>query len=189
MTSSKDVEASSSQHKSKKQKTQRQGYIYDGQNRITMWPEEQIRHYISVSTRHLILSVLEQYTTDLSRIESEWVYITTHTPDHLKSKLPKQLKLSVNGYQYLTRKMTQITLHEPNINTREQYDFANASFIYDSNPKQPVFIASQSPMPSTITQFWKMVWEWNVSTIVMLSVVREKGDVKGCRYDKKQVYF
>ncbi|KAL5256392.1 hypothetical protein ACHWQZ_G011577 [Mnemiopsis leidyi] len=185
MTSSKDGEPSSL-HKSKKQKTLRQGYIYDGQNRITTWPEEQIRHYISVSTRHLILSVLEQYTADLSRIESEWTYITTHTPDHLKSKLPKQLKLSVNGYQYLTRKMTQITLHEPNLNTREQYDFANASFIYDSNPKQPVFIASQSPMPSTITQFWKMVWEWNVSTIVMLSVVREKGDVKGCRYWPKE---
>ena len=179
MNGSKD-EATSSQHKSKKQKT-RQGYIYDGSNRVTDWPEERINQQISVSTRHLILSVLEQYTVDVSRLENEWNYILKHTPDYLNSKLPKQLKLSVNGYQYLTRKMSQITLHEPKVNSREHYDFANASFLYDHNPKQAVFIASQSPMPSTITQFWKMVWDCNVSTIVMLSVVREKGDVKGCR--------
>lgn len=182
MEKSNDGESSVSLHKAKKQKTQRQGYIYDGRNRITTWPEDKIRQSIPVSTRHLILSVLEQYSIDLSRIEKEWTYITTNTPDYLTSKLPKQLKLSVNGYQYLTRKMTQITLHEPKINSRESYDFANASFIYDSNPKQPIFIASQSPMPSTITQFWKMVWDSNVSTIVMLSVVKEKGDVKGCRF-------
>ena len=148
---------------------------------MTTWPEERIRQCISFSTRHLLLTSLEQYTTDPSRIESEWTYIISHTPHSLNSTLPKQLKLSVNGYQYLTRKMTQITLHEPKLNSREVYDFANASFIYDSNPKEPVFVASQSPMPSTITQFWKMVWECNVSTIVMLSVIRDKGDVKGCR--------
>lgn len=175
-------DAGTSQHRSKKQKI-RQGYIYDGSNRVTAWPEERISQHISVSTRHLILSVLEQYTVDVSRLENEWNYILKHTPDYLNSKLPKQLKLSVNGYQYLTRKMSQITLHEPKINSREHYDFANASFLFDHNPKQPVFIASQSPMPSTINQFWKMVWECNVSTIVMLSVVREKGDVKGCRYE------
>ena len=64
---------------------------------------------------------------------------------------------------------------------KDAYDSSNASFIYDSNPKEAVFIASQSPMPSTITQFWRMIWENKVSTIVMLAVIKDKGDVKGCR--------
>ena len=166
----------------KKQKVQRQGHIYDGQNRLTMWPEERIRQCISVSTRHLLLSLMEQYTTDTKRIDTEWSYITSHTQMGSTTKLPKQLKLSVNGYQYLTRKLATLTLHEPSRNhSKDVYDSSNASFIYDSNPKEAVFIASQSPMPSTIAQFWRMVWENKVSTIVMLAVIKDKGDVKGCR--------
>eukprot|EP00116_Pleurobrachia_bachei_P003657 sb/3463919/ len=176
------------EHQSKKQKVvQRQGHIYDGQNRLTMWPEEKIRQCISVSTRHLLLSLMEQYTTDTTRIDTEWAYITSHSQLSSNSKLPKQLKLSVNGYQYLTRKLATLTLHEPVRNSsKDAYDSSNASFIYDSNPKEAVFIASQSPMPSTITQFWRMIWENKVSTIVMLAVIKDKGDVKGCRYWPKE---
>lgn len=179
MQDTKDVDSASDSPQPKK--VCRQGYIYDGQNRTAKWPEERISQSISVKTRHVILTFMEQYTKDVSRIDKEWTYICNYTPDYL-NKLPKQLKISVNGYQYLTKKMTQITLHDPKLNKRENYDYSNASFIYDSNPKQPVFIASQSPMPSTINQFWRMIWDSDVTTIVMLSINKDKGDVKGCRY-------
>lgn len=37
--------------------------------------------------------------------------------------------------------------------------YINASAVHDSDPKQAAYIATQSPLPSTITDFWQMVWE------------------------------
>jgi protein tyrosine phosphatase len=36
------------------------------------------------------------------------------------------------------------------------------------------YIATQSPLPTTTEDFWNMVWEQEVSTIIMLSQAEEK---------------
>ncbi|KAJ0171133.1 hypothetical protein K1T71_013332 [Dendrolimus kikuchii] len=61
---------------------------------------------------------------------------------------------------------------------RDYSTYINASFIeaYDNSEG---FIITQDPMPNTITDFWRMVSEHNVSTIVMLS---EMGESKCPRY-------
>ncbi|KAG7296940.1 hypothetical protein JYU34_019837 [Plutella xylostella] len=58
--------------------------------------------------------------------------------------------------------------------------YINASFIeaYDNSEG---FIITQDPLPNTITDFWRMVSEHSVSTIVMLSEIGE-GDRKCPRY-------
>ena len=44
------------------------------------------------------------------------------------------------------------------------------------------YIATQGPLPSTVADFWQLVWEKDVSHIVMLTAEAEKDVVKCHRY-------
>ncbi|CAC5379501.1 PTPRG [Mytilus coruscus] len=54
--------------------------------------------------------------------------------------------------------------------------FINANYI-PGYKSQRQYIASQGPIPSTIDDFWRMVWEQSVSIIVMLTLAKEDGRV------------
>ncbi|XP_040589992.1 receptor-type tyrosine-protein phosphatase H [Mesocricetus auratus] len=56
-------------------------------------------------------------------------------------------------------------------------DYINASFIPGLwSPKE--FIATQGPLPHTVGDFWRMVWEQQSRTLVMLTNCMESGRVK-----------
>ena len=58
----------------------------------------------------------------------------------------------------------------------EGSDYINANYV-DGYMQRRAFIATQAPIPDTIPDFWRMVWEQESSTIVMLSNVEESGKV------------
>ncbi|XP_035273586.1 receptor-type tyrosine-protein phosphatase eta-like isoform X4 [Anguilla anguilla] len=72
-----------------------------------------------------------------------------------------RVKLSVNG-----------TPHD---------DYINANYMPGYNSRKE-FIAAQGPLPSTLNEFWRMIWEKNVHTVVMLTRCNEQGRVKCEQY-------
>lgn len=48
---------------------------------------------------------------------------------------------------------------------------------YDGQEK--VYIATQGPMPNTVSDFWEMVWQEEASLIIMLTQLQEGKEV-GC---------
>uniref|UniRef100_A0A8C1SQG1 protein-tyrosine-phosphatase n=1 Tax=Cyprinus carpio TaxID=7962 RepID=A0A8C1SQG1_CYPCA len=73
--------------------------------------------------------------------------------------------------------ITRVVLQE------EGDDYINASHV-KNEPAGCVlrYIAAQGPLPHTCTHFWRSVWEQNVSVIVMLTTLTERGRTKCHQY-------
>uniref|UniRef100_A0A8C2I8A5 protein-tyrosine-phosphatase n=1 Tax=Cyprinus carpio TaxID=7962 RepID=A0A8C2I8A5_CYPCA len=73
--------------------------------------------------------------------------------------------------------ITRVVLQE------EGDDYINASHV-KTEPAGCVlrYIAAQGPLPHTCTHFWRSVWEQNVSVIVMLTTLTERGRTKCHQY-------
>ena len=54
------------------------------------------------------------------------------------------------------------------------------------NPRE--YIACQGPLPTTINDHWQMIWEQNVTIIVMLTGLIERGTVSVC-FDNRSSRF
>ncbi|EGD81142.1 LOW QUALITY PROTEIN: hypothetical protein PTSG_13149 [Salpingoeca rosetta] len=60
-------------------------------------------------------------------------------------------------------------------------DYINASFI-DGFKQKGAFIATQGPLENTLADFWRMVWEQGVHSVVMMTHLEENGRVKSEQY-------
>ncbi|EDL42204.1 mCG113486, partial [Mus musculus] len=60
------------------------------------------------------------------------------------------------------------------VQTHSTDDYINANYMPGYHSKKD-FIATQGPLPNTLKDFWRMVWEKNVYAIVMLTKCVEQG--------------
>ncbi|XP_054159607.1 protein kinase 4-like [Oppia nitens] len=57
-------------------------------------------------------------------------------------------------------------------------DYMNANYVKGASGSPRAYIASQGPLPNTLVDFWRMMWESDVSVIVMACNEREGGKYK-----------
>uniref|UniRef100_A0A8C3PH51 Receptor-type tyrosine-protein phosphatase eta n=1 Tax=Calidris pygmaea TaxID=425635 RepID=A0A8C3PH51_9CHAR len=74
--------------------------------------------------------------------------------------------------------ISRVKLSEQNCATA---DYINANYMPGYNSKK-AFIAAQGPLPNTIDDFWRMIWEKNIYSIVMLTKCVEQARTKCEQY-------
>ncbi|ROL47774.1 Tyrosine-protein phosphatase non-receptor type 3 [Anabarilius grahami] len=96
----------------------------------------------------------------------------------LMSSAKQSENMDKNRYKdVLPYDITRVVLQE------EGDDYINASLV-KTEPAGCVlrYIAAQGPLPNTCTHFWRSVWEQDVSVIIMLTTLTERGRTKCHQY-------
>ncbi|XP_053323030.1 receptor-type tyrosine-protein phosphatase N2 [Spea bombifrons] len=143
------------------------------------WSEEPVQSNMDISTGHMILSYMEDHLKNKNRLEKEWEALCAYQAEpnstliaHKEANIMKNRSMDVVTYDH-----NRIILKAEN--SHDNSDYINASPIMDHDPRNPAYIATQGPLPSTVADFWQMVWENGCVVIVMLTSLAENG-VKQC---------
>ncbi|XP_046707433.1 LOW QUALITY PROTEIN: receptor-type tyrosine-protein phosphatase N2 [Silurus meridionalis] len=143
------------------------------------WSEEPAHSNMDISTGHMILAYMEDHLQNQDRLEKEWEALCGYQAEPAacsaaqdKNNAKKNRPNSVLAYDH-----SRVTLKAENNQSRS--DYINASLIMDHDPRNPAYISAQSPLSSTVPDFWQMVWESGCVVIVMLTPLSENG-IKQC---------
>jgi len=102
---------------------------------------------------------------------------TKEIPDSEYSVANEKDNFLKNRYQnILPPNHSRVVLTDPGLN------YINASFLPDCQGKGKVYIACQGPLQSTVPDFWALVYQENVSVVVMLAKLVEAGKEKVFQY-------
>lgn len=112
-----------------------------------------------------------------------------HDPEYACTEGQKEVNRKKNRYKdILPYDLSRVILSEyPGV---PGSDYINANLIKGASGSR-AYIASQGPLPTTVMDFWRMIWECEVQVIIMACNEKESGKYKCERYwpnegEKKQ---
>ncbi|KAN0025631.1 hypothetical protein ACTFIU_008511 [Dictyostelium citrinum] len=127
---------------------------------------------------------LKNHIKSIHKIKEEFRLLEESVGPSETSEGDKKHNTSKNRYtNILPVNHTRVQLKK--IQDKEGSDYINANYIDGAYPKQ--FICTQGPLPNTIADFWRMVWENRCRIIVMLSRESENCRIKCDRYWPEQI--
>jgi len=101
--------------------------------------------------------------------------------DELSLSVKNQVK---NRYEdVIPLKSTTVRLMRKGMDPCTEY--INANFVQDMEKdgfQTQKYISAQAPLPCTFSDFWRMIWEYGVPAILMLTNLIEDGNIKAEQY-------
>ncbi|KAI6653367.1 Tyrosine-protein phosphatase non-receptor type 7-like [Oopsacas minuta] len=133
---------------------------------------------------------VEQLQTVLSTVEknggfdgdNELSLDFESTPSNMAkwTTMPKDSEIKNRYMNVLPNQDTMVELADSTGESGSTY--INANFIINYKSSKTAYIAAQGPLPSTIVDFWRMVWENDVSAVVMTCLLFERKRIRCARY-------
>uniref|UniRef100_F1KWW2 Receptor-type tyrosine-protein phosphatase-like protein n=1 Tax=Ascaris suum TaxID=6253 RepID=F1KWW2_ASCSU len=148
------------------------------------WCEEPISHpNMDISTGHVILNFLQENLQNPSKIEEQWSTLSQYVNSSAVSSIAEQEenKEKNRNPKCLPYDDTLISVQSLASDVTSS-TYINASAIHDSDPRRPAYIATQSPLPNTIADFWQMIWEQGAVLIVNLTNEEDSREQRCTRY-------
>ncbi|VDM16175.1 unnamed protein product [Hydatigera taeniaeformis] len=129
------------------------------------WGNEPVPMTLDVKTGHLILSYMEEHLRNRDRLDADWEEVSTYESEEAvpceSAKRPENAHKNREGCP-IPYEQTRVML------SYRGNGYINASFMYDHDPRNPSYIAAETPLLNTVNDFWQMVWEQFVVVIVCL---------------------
>ncbi|KAL3970093.1 cytoplasmic tRNA 2-thiolation protein 1 [Sarotherodon galilaeus] len=146
------------------------------------WSEEPAQSNMDISTGHMILAYMEDHLRNKDRLQKEWEALCSYQAEPSSVAVAQSAdNMDKNRHaEALPYDHSRVKL-KTDVNPSKQ-DYINASIIFDHDPRQPSYIATQGPLPHTVADFWQMVWENGCTVIVMMTALVEDGEKQCERY-------
>lgn len=128
--------------------------------------------------------IIEGRTKDTDIVGDEYQKIKEQASENNTSLLSTEGSKDINRWKNRYKDIipydyTRVVL--PKDESGEGSDYINANKIQDANTNMS-YIASQGPLPSTVDDFWRMIWHNEVRLIIMACKETEMGKSKCQRY-------
>jgi len=118
--------------------------------------------------------------TQKEKIYQEYELLCRASKASIDESATDPLHVHKNRYiDVLPTKETAIKLHP--LEGNQDSTYINANFVSDRNKRQS-YICCQAPLAATMGDFWRMIWQQEVSLIVMITKLRERERTKADRY-------
>nr|XP_031294154.1 LOW QUALITY PROTEIN: tyrosine-protein phosphatase non-receptor type 7 [Camelus dromedarius] len=133
-------------------------------------PREVTLHFLRTAGHPLTRWTLQHQPPSPKQLEEEFLKI----PSNFVS--PEEL--NVPGHASKDRYKTILPNPQSRVclgraQSQEDGDYINANYIRGYGGKDRAYIATQGPMPNTVSDFWEMVWQEEVELVIMLTRLRE----------------
>ena len=125
---------------------------------------------LNEASKHLTVQELESLVSSLGQLSKEFMSLPTNHQD--RADIKNMDKQKNRHPTVLPNNHSRIRLSGNKFRS-ESSAYINANFVRGFKRDQE-FIATQGPLPSTVEDFWWMIWQENVSIVVMLTQIRER---------------